>query len=83
VAKSPVKAATEIGVIESAGMDRAKSALEKLQRIQDLWIVLERTRPNTPEYEKLVKQIHALSSEYQTKEQCMRIELPDSLSRAP
>ncbi len=47
-------------------MDKAKSALEKLRRIQELWLALERIGPNAPEYAGLVKQIHAMSSDYQT-----------------
>ena len=38
---------------------------DRLQRIQQLWKELERTKPNTSEYEALMKKIRVLSAEYQ------------------
>jgi hypothetical protein len=37
---------------------------DTLQRIQSLWIELERTKPDTSEYVALMNQIRALSDEY-------------------
>jgi hypothetical protein len=45
-------------------MDDAKAARDKLQRIRQLWLELERTEENSPEYEVRVQKIHALSAEY-------------------
>jgi hypothetical protein len=39
--------------------------LLRLQRIQQLWKEIQRAKPNTPEYETLMKQIRVLSAEYQ------------------
>jgi hypothetical protein len=39
--------------------------LGKLHSIQQLWSEVQRTKPNTPKYETLLKRISALSSEYQ------------------
>jgi hypothetical protein len=36
-----------------------------LERIQQLWNTLERTNPNTSEYEEIMTKIRALSDEYQ------------------
>ena len=46
-------------------MNQADAVLEKLQGIQRLWNEIQRTKPNTPEYETLMKQIRILSAEYQ------------------
>ena len=43
-------------------MDRV---LDKLASIQQLWIKLRDMKMDTPEYEKIIKQIGALSAEYQ------------------
>ena len=45
----------------SAKMERI---YDTLQRIQSLWIELERTKPDTSEYVALMNQIRALSNEY-------------------
>ena len=42
-------------------MDRV---LEKLDRIQKLWTELKQVKPNSAEYDALMKKIRALSSEY-------------------
>ena len=39
--------------------------LDKLASIQNLWIELRATKMDTPEYETIIKQIGALSAEYQ------------------
>jgi hypothetical protein len=41
------------------------TASEKLLRIHQLWIELERMKPNTSESEALMEEIRALSAEYQ------------------
>lgn len=46
-------------------MNEHRIAVEHLERIQKLWVELERTRPNTPEYQTLIKEIRVLSTEYQ------------------
>jgi hypothetical protein len=46
-------------------MNETNVAVEKLQRIQDLWRELGRTQSNAPEYETLLKKIRVLSAEYQ------------------
>jgi hypothetical protein len=38
----------------------------KLQRIQQLWVELSRTKLNSPEYQDIMKKIHALSAEYRS-----------------
>jgi hypothetical protein len=37
---------------------------ETLERIQQLWRELERLKPNTVEYERLIEKIRILSAEY-------------------
>jgi hypothetical protein len=39
-------------------------AVEKLQRIQNLWLELAQTKPDSPEYATLTKKIHDLSADY-------------------
>ncbi|GAC1641142.1 MAG: hypothetical protein NVS9B14_22780 [Candidatus Acidiferrum sp.] len=39
---------------------------DALQRIHLLWKKLEETKPDTPEYAALMKQIRALSDEYRS-----------------
>jgi hypothetical protein len=46
-------------------MNETNVAIEKLQRIQELWRELGRTESNTPGYETLLKKIRVLSAEYQ------------------
>jgi hypothetical protein len=41
------------------------AAIQKLERIQQLWQELGRTKSGTPEYEVLLKRIHVLSAEYE------------------
>jgi hypothetical protein len=41
------------------------TASKKLERIHRLWKELERMEPNTSESEALIKQIRALSAEYE------------------
>jgi hypothetical protein len=47
-------------------MSEVNLAVKKLQRIQQLWLELGRTRLDTPEYQTLMKEIRVLSAEYQT-----------------
>jgi hypothetical protein len=47
-------------------MDDQKIAREKLQRIRQMWLELERLEENSPEYEILTEKIRALSAEYKT-----------------
>jgi hypothetical protein len=49
-----------------SGMDEAKLAINKLQRIQKLWTELGRTKSDAPEYGTILREIRALSAEYQT-----------------
>jgi hypothetical protein len=46
-------------------MNETDVVLDKLQRIQQLWLELGRTRLDTPEYVALMKKIRVLSAEYQ------------------
>jgi hypothetical protein len=46
-------------------MSHTKVAVEKLQRIQELWRELGRTESSAPGYETLLKKIRILSAEYQ------------------
>jgi hypothetical protein len=46
-------------------MDEAKLAIDKLRRIQKLWTELRRTKSDAPEYGTIMKEIRALSAEYQ------------------
>ena len=46
-------------------MNEANLAVQKLQRIQQLWIELGRTKLDTHEYSRLMKEIRVLSAEYQ------------------
>ena len=41
------------------------AAIQKLERIKQLWRELGRTKSSAPEYEVLLKRIHALSAEYE------------------
>ena len=47
-------------------MNDSNAAVDKLQRIQDLWEELRRTSPNSPQYERIITRIHALSVTYQS-----------------
>lgn len=46
-------------------MNETNVAVEKLQRIQELWHELGRTKSNAPGYETLLEKIRVLSAEYQ------------------
>jgi hypothetical protein len=46
-------------------MSDASIAIDKLRHIEDLWENLKRTKTGTPEYAALIKEIAALSTEYQ------------------
>jgi hypothetical protein len=46
-------------------MADAKEVVAKLQRIQELWIELGRTKLDSPEYNSLMKRIRGLSAEYE------------------
>ena len=46
-------------------MSDASIAIDKLKRIEELWEKLKGIKTNSPEYGTLVKQIAALSAEYQ------------------
>jgi hypothetical protein len=47
-------------------MKESNVAIDKLQRIQELWGELGRTKLDSPEYETLLADIRGLSTEYQT-----------------
>ncbi len=47
-------------------MDEQKTAREKLERIRQLWVELERLEEETPEYEIVARKIRVLSAEYKT-----------------
>jgi hypothetical protein len=47
-------------------MDEQKTAREKLQRIRQLWLELERLEEHAPEYEIVTQKIRVLSAEYKT-----------------
>ena len=46
-------------------MTETNVAVEKLQRIQELWRELGRMESSAPGYESLLKKIRVLSAEYQ------------------
>jgi len=46
-------------------MTNASIAIDKLRRIEELWEKLKGAKTNTPEYKALIKEIGALSIEYQ------------------
>ncbi len=46
-------------------MKDTNPAIDKLQRIQQLWAELGRTRKDSTEYQNVMKKIRALSAEYQ------------------
>jgi hypothetical protein len=46
-------------------MTRTNPASARLQRIQQLWVELGRTKLNSPEYQDIMKDIRSLSGEYQ------------------
>ena len=46
-------------------MNEADLAVDKLKRIQQLWVELGRTELNSPEYSTVIEKIRLLSSEYQ------------------
>ncbi|MGC1186273.1 MAG: hypothetical protein WA871_02670 [Candidatus Acidiferrales bacterium] len=45
-------------------MKETDPAVAKLERIQQLWIELERETPDGPQYKALVEQIRVLAAEY-------------------
>jgi hypothetical protein len=47
-------------------MSESSIAVDKLQRIQQLWKELGRTKSDDPDYNTLLKKIRTLSAEYQT-----------------
>ena len=46
-------------------MSTTMTAIDELKRIEELWEKLKSVKSHTPEYAALVKQIAALSGEYQ------------------
>jgi hypothetical protein len=46
-------------------MDKVTPAIDKLERIKQLWIELGRQKSNSPEYGAIMKKIRVLSAEYQ------------------
>jgi hypothetical protein len=50
---------------DGSDMNETKVAVEKVQRIQELWRELGRTESSAPGYEALLKKIRVLSAEYQ------------------
>ena len=46
-------------------MENTNTAIDKLQRVQQLWAELDRTKMNTPEYQTIIEKIRVLSAEYQ------------------
>ena len=50
---------------DGSEMSETKVAIEKLQRIQELWRELGRTASSSPEYETRIARIRVLSGEYQ------------------
>ncbi|HXN28984.1 MAG TPA: hypothetical protein VN902_17780 [Candidatus Acidoferrales bacterium] len=47
-------------------MNDANEAVDKLKRIQQLWVELGRTHLNSPEYDDIMKKIRAMSADYQS-----------------
>ncbi len=45
-------------------MDGPDGAVDKLRSIEQLWIELQHTSENTPEYEALINKIRVLAVEY-------------------
>jgi hypothetical protein len=50
----------------------AAIAIAKLRRIEELWENLKGLKSNTPEYKALIKEIGALSAEYQKLVEAMK-----------
>jgi hypothetical protein len=50
---------------DGSEMNDTSVAIAKLQRIQELWRELGRTKSNSPAFETLMKEIRVLSTEYQ------------------
>jgi hypothetical protein len=46
-------------------MNELDALLDKLQRIQQLWVEVGRTKSDTPEYKTLMDKLRVLSAEYQ------------------
>jgi hypothetical protein len=55
-----------VRTVLSSTVNDAKAAVDKLQRIRELWISLGQTKPDSPEYRAIIKKISLLSAEYQT-----------------
>lgn len=53
-------------------MDETDVAVDKLHRIQQLWIELGRAKLNTSEYKTLMERIRVLSAEYQSLVDAMK-----------
>jgi hypothetical protein len=51
--------------MECGSMNDTNAAIDKLQRIQQLWKEMGQTKSDTPEYQALLKKIRVLSAEYQ------------------
>jgi hypothetical protein len=47
------------------GMSKTDVVVDKLKRIQELWLELGRAKMNAPEYQILMEKIRVLSAEYQ------------------
>jgi hypothetical protein len=50
----------------TGGMNHTGPAIDKLQRIQQLWVELGRTKLNSAEYQDIMKNIRVLSAEHQS-----------------
>jgi hypothetical protein len=49
----------------NSGVNQTNAAINKLERIRQLWEELGRTSLHTPEYQAVMKRIRDLSAEYQ------------------
>jgi hypothetical protein len=50
----------------NSGVNETNPAFNKLKRVQQLWEGLGRTKLNSAEYQDIMKNIRALSAEYQS-----------------
>jgi hypothetical protein len=50
----------------NSGVNETNPAFNKLKRVQELWEELGRTKVNSAEYQDIMKNIRALSAEYQS-----------------
>jgi hypothetical protein len=53
-------------------MEKTNPAIEKLQRIKELWTELGQKKLNSPEYNALTEKIRILSAEYQALAEATR-----------